>query len=565
MENTKTTEAATTASTLILQPVLSKFYHWEKNTPDNIYLRQPYGSTWKEYSWQACGIQARKMASVLQTMGYNGGANIGIISKNCAHWVLADLAIMMSKNISVPFYPNLIAQQLEHVLEHSETKLLFVGKVENWDVMREGILGNIKCIALPDSPAKELQTWDDVIADQAPLEGEPLPNLHDVGTIIYTSGTTGRPKGVVHKHYSLATSMEAVQKVVPLDKIGKKYFSFLPLCHVAERGIVETCSLYSGGSISFVESIDTFAKNLQDVQPTLFFAVPRIWTKFQLGVLEKMPQKKLDLLLKIPIISNIVKKKIRKALGLGEVEMVFTAAAPTPVSLHEWYKKLGLKLQELYGMTENAGACTLMQKEHHKPGTVGQIYPGVEVKIDEQSNEILMKSEWLMKEYYREPEITANIIKDGYLHTGDMGEFDAEGNLKITGRVKDMFKTAKGEYVVPGPMEWKFAADSFIEQVCVMGSGLPQPIALIVLSEIAKNASREAIEHSFATVLTIINAETMSHERIKKIVILKDDWSIENGILTPTLKIKRNLIDERYLTKAEAWYEMEDTIIWMKD
>ncbi len=562
MENTKTKTETNIDEGKTPKPVLSKFYHWEKTTPNNTYLRQPYGDTWKTYTWEECGLQARKMARALQDMGLNGGEHIGIISKNCAHWILADLAIMISKNVSVPFYPNLIASQLEHVLEHSGTKVLFVGKVENWEEMKEGIPGDVKCIALPDSPATEFETWDQVIEGMEPVQGEPLPDINAVNTIIYTSGTTGRPKGVVHTHYRHAKSMESVQKLIPLEKVGRKYFSFLPLCHVAERGIVETCSFYSGGSISFVENIDTFVKNLQDTQPSLFFAVPRIWTKFQLGVLEKMPQKKLNTLLKIPFISSLVKKKILKGLGLSETIMVFTAAAPTPKSLHNWFDKLGLKLQELYGMTENAGACTLMLKEQHKPGTVGRAYPGVEIKIDESSGEILMKSEWVMKEYYREPGMTADVIRDGYLHTGDMGKIDEEGNLQITGRVKDMFKTAKGEYVVPGPMEWKFAADSFIEQVCVMGSGLPQPIALVVLSDIAKNASREAIEHSLASILALINAEAVNYERIKKLVIVKDEWSIENGILTPTLKIKRNLIDEKYLEEAEKWYEMKDTIIW---
>jgi len=562
MEDTKTDIKVDTSQAKNLKPVLSKFYHWEKTTPDKTYLRQPYGDNWKSYSWKECGLQARKMATAFKEFGYDEGTKIGIISKNCAHWIMADLAIMMSKNISVPFYPNLVASQLEHVLEHSGTKLLFIGKVENWDEMKEGIPGDVKCVTLPDSPATEFDTWEQTIEGKEPIEGEPLPDINAINTIIYTSGTTGRPKGVVHTHSRVASSMESVQQMVPLDQIGKKYFSFLPLCHVAERGIVETCSFYSGGSISFVENIDTFVKNLQDTQPTLFFAVPRIWTKFQLGVLEKMPQKKLDFLLKIPIISGLVKKKIKKGLGLSEAVMVFTAAAPTPKSLHAWYDKLGLKLQELYGMTENAGACTLMKKEKHKPGTVGEPYPGVDIKIDESSSEILMKSAWVMKEYYREPQMTADVIRDGYLHTGDMGEIDEEGNLMITGRVKDMFKTAKGEYVVPGPMEWKFAADSFIEQICVMGSGLPQPVGLIVLSEIAKNASREAIEHSLASMLTLINAETVNYERIKKLVIVKDEWSVENGILTPTLKIKRNLIDKRYLEKAASWYEMEDTIIW---
>ncbi|MBT33672.1 MAG: AMP-dependent synthetase [Thalassobius sp.] len=562
MEELKTTQSISNINNLQLEPIISKFYHWEKTTPDKTYLRQPYGNTWKEYSWKEVGQQARKMATALIEMGYDGNTPIGIISKNCAHWLIADLAITMSNNYSVPFYPNLTAHQLEHVLEHSGTKVLFVGKLDTWDEMREGVPGDVKCIALPDSPASEFVSWDEVIQDKEPLQGEPTPDINAISTVIYTSGTTGRPKGVVVQHLAQATAIKGVEEILPLEKIGKRYFSYLPLCHVAERGIIQAWGLYSGGMVSFVESLDTFMQNLQDTQPTIFFAVPRIWSKFQLGVLEKMPQKRLDILLKIPILSDFIKKKIKTGLGLNEAEMVFTAAAPTPKSLHKWFNKLDLKLQELYGMTENVGACTIMRKHAYKPGTVGQPYPGVDLKIDENSGEILMKADWIMQGYFREPEMTADVIRNGYLHTGDMGEIDEEGHLKITGRVKDMFKTAKGEYVVPGPMEWKFAADSFVEQVCVMGSGLPQPIALVILSAIGKNASREAVEHSLATMLTLINAEQVNYERIKKIVVLKDEWSIENGILTPTLKIKRNLIDNRYLEEAEKWYDQEDTILW---
>ncbi|WP_020528557.1 AMP-binding protein [Flexithrix dorotheae] len=545
-----------------LESLIEKFYHKEKALKDKTYLRQPHGDSWTTYTWGEVGRQARCIASALKAMDLPPKSNIGIISKNCAHWIMNDLAIMMSGHISVPFYPNLNASQLEHVLEHGQIQVLFVGKLDNWDLMKPGVLGDIKCISYPNSPATEYENWDDLIEKHEPLKGNPVPDIKDILTIIYTSGTTGRPKGVMVTNEHNSRVMKSVEKIIPLYENEQRFFSYLPLCHVAERGVVETCSIYSGGTISFVESIDTFVKNLQDTQPTIFFAVPRIWTKFQLGVLEKMPQKKLDLLMKIPVLSGIIKKKILTKLGLGKVIMAFTAAAPTPVSLHLWYQKLGLKLLELYGMTENMGACSVMPPKAFKLETIGIPYPGVEVKIDKDTNEILMKSDWIMKGYYREPEMTADVLKNGYLHTGDMGELDEEGYLKITGRVKDMFKTAKGEYVVPGPIEWDFSADAYIEQICVMGTGLPQPIALIQLSEVGKTADKSAVEHSFLSLLSLINVKLVDYQKVKKIVITKDEWSIENDIITPTMKIKRNKIDALYLDKAEKWYNREDVVIW---
>ncbi|MBX2842871.1 MAG: AMP-binding protein [Flammeovirgaceae bacterium] len=545
-----------------LESLIEKFYHKEKSLKDKTFLRQPKGDSWIEYSWQEVGRQARCIASALIAMNLPPKSNIGIVSKNCAHWIMNDLAIMMSGHVSVPFYPNLNADQLEHVLEHGEVKVLFVGKLDNWDLMKPGVIGDIKCVAYPNSPATEYENWDDLLQKHEPLEGDPKPNLQEIATIIYTSGTTGRPKGVMVTNEQNATVMKSVEQIIPLYETEQRFFSFLPLCHVAERGVVETCSIYSGGTISFVESIDTFVKNLQDTQPTIFFAVPRIWTKFQLGVLEKMPQKKLDFLLKTPILSGIIKKKILTKLGLGKVVMAFTAAAPTPKSLHLWYQKLGLKLLELYGMTENAGACTVMPPQAFKLETIGIPYPGVDLKIDPKTSEILMMSDWVMKGYYREPEMTAEVLKNGYLHTGDMGKVDEDGYLKITGRVKDIFKTAKGEYVVPGPIEWDFSADAYIEQICVMGTGLPQPIALVQLSEVGKAAEKSAVEHSFSTLLTLINAKTVDYQKVKKVVITKDEWNIENDIITPTMKIKRNKIDALYLEKAEKWYKQADVVLW---
>ena len=220
--------------------------------------------------------------------------------------------------------------------------------------------------------------------ENAPMEGQPIPEIDDLWTILFTSGTTGSPKGVMHPHRTAALlhNNELQNNILKAQEPGARYFSFLPLNHIAERTAVELAAIGGGGMVSFAETLATFAKNLQGTQPTFFFAVPRIWTKFQLKVLAKMPQKKLDKLLKIPIISGIIKSKIKKNLGLGSAKVCLTGASITPESLKQWYRKLGLNLREVYGMTENAGGFTIMPENKHKPNTVGMPVPNAEGKID---------------------------------------------------------------------------------------------------------------------------------------------------------------------------------------
>tara|TARA_R110002012_G_scaffold197689_3_gene366340 strand:+ start:8780 stop:10531 length:1752 start_codon:yes stop_codon:yes gene_type:complete len=538
------------------------FFHWEKGTPDRVFLRQPNGDQWIEYTWKQVGDEARRMTSYLKSQGLVKGDHVGLISKNCSHWIIADLAIMMGGYISVPLYPNLVGEQLNQVLEHSEVKLLFVGKVDEWDSMKKGIPETLPCLTLPESHVEDYDKWQDIIAKNDPLTESDIPDEMDLCTIIYTSGTTGSPKGVMYNHKQLKFTAAAAKYVINFGDKRHRYFSYLPLCHVAERMIIELGALHCGGVISFAESLDTFMQNLSNAQPTMFFAVPRIWTKFQMGVWEKMPQSKLDFLLKLPIISGIVKKKIRIGLGINEAEYCLTAAAPCPPSLHKWYNALGIQLLELYGMTENVGACTLMHPDNVKMGTVGQPYRGSVLKIEEETGEILMQAPWLMQGYYKEPAMTASVLKNGFLHTGDMGEIDDEGFLKITGRVKDTFKTSKGEYIVPGPIEWGYSLNGYIEQICVLGRGLPQPVALVVISDKALKKNRVEVEKSLVDTMNMVNKDLVDYERVRKVIVMKEPWTMENGILTPKMSIKRNVLEGKYEENLQTWYATENTVIW---
>lgn len=546
---------------------LHHFYEWEKSQKDQAYLRQPEGDNWIEYTWGEVGNQARRMASALKSLNLPENSNIGIVSKNCAHWIIADLAIMMSGYVSVPFYATLTDERLNEVLVHSECKVLFVGKLDDWDSMKGGIPSDVKIITFPPytSSAKvegnNLIKWNDLIANHEPQTENYLPNPDDLFTIKYTSGTTGTPKGVMYTYERMAHGINIGMDTFKLREAGNRFFSYLPLCHIAERNIIESASLYTGGSVSFSESLETFAKNLQDVKPTHFIAVPRIWTKLHLGILQKMPQEKLDQMLASPAAEQ-VKAQVRVGLGLSETKLLLTGAAPMPKSLLEWYKNLGLVIQEVYGMTENVGMTSYMSGDNIKNGTVGKAYPSSEIKIDPDTNEILTRSPWLMKGYFKDPEKTAETLKDGWLHTGDMGELDEEGFLSITGRVKDTFKSAKGEFIIPAPIELSFAKSNFIEQICVVGRGLSQPVALVVLSEVGQASPKEEVAKSLEDMRNSINEKLLNYEKLYKIIIVKEAWTVENNILTPTLKIKRNQVENKYQNSLESWYNEADKVVW---
>ncbi len=545
------------------------FYKWEKETPDNIFLRQPEGDQWRTWTYKEAGQEARKIATGLKKMGLGEKSHIAIISKNCAHWIIADIAIMLIGGVSVPLYASLDADQLKEVLTKSDSVAIFVGKLDEWKNKRAGLPEGIKTIKFPhykdNAEITDGASWEDLLADNDPLTENFIPEIDDLWTILFTSGTTGTPKGVMHTHRNsaLIANNEMMHGTFGYgDHQEVRYFSFLPLNHIAERAAVEAGAFMSGASISFAESLDTFAKNLQDTKPTFFFAVPRIWTKFQLGVLSKMPQKKMDRLFSIPLVGGMVKKKIRAGLGLDKCTTFLTGASITPESLKQWYRKLGINLREVYGMTENGGGFCSMPKNQHKPDTVGKPLPNSEGKIDPDTGEILMKMPWLMTGYYKDPDLTAKTIVDGWLHTGDKGKMDSEGFISVIGRVKDAFKTAKGKFIVPTTIEDKFSGNDDIEQICVAGLGCPQPVALMCLSEIGKSKPQSEMTSSLERELDRINKELHGHERISTIVVAKEQWSDQNKLLTPTLKIRRGAINDKYGQNLMTWHEQADKIVW---
>ena len=545
---------------------LEMFYQREAQQPNNCYLIQPYaGGRVEKLTWSEVGEQARRAANWLRGLELPQGSCIAIISKNCAHWIIADLAIWMAGHVSVPLYPNLTADSVRQVLEHSEAKLVFVGKLDDWPSMAPGVPQDLPQVALPLCPEGELATrWSDLQA-VAPIQDSPVRAADQLATLIYTSGTTGMPKGVMHNFSNFAFGASHITEMFAVSD-QDRLISYLPLCHVAERMFVEMGSLYCGMQVFFGESLDTFVYDLRRARPTLIFGVPRIWTKFQMGVFAKKPQKQLDFLLSLPLIGRIVGRKVMAGLGLDAVRYALSGAAPTPVALFNWYQRMGMELLEVYGMTENCGYSHISRPGKQRLGWIGQNSPGVEVRFSEVG-ELQVRSAATMQGYFKEPEKTAEALtEDGFLRTGDKGEQDAEGYLRLTGRIKEIFKTSKGKYVAPAPIENRLAEFTKIEQVCVVGDGMPQPLALCVLSESAKlqaaGEGRAGLDAELQALLEKINAELDSHERLQRLVLVDEVWAIENGFMTPTLKIKRNHLESFYGKQFEQWQQGREPLLW---
>jgi long-chain acyl-CoA synthetase len=541
---------------------LDRLYRWERERARVVFLTQPCGGgKLREWTWSQAATEVRRVAGYLKAQNWEPGSRVAILSRNCAWWMMADLAIWMAGHVTVPIYPSLRAETVRHIVEHSESKACFVGATDERDAVLAGLPPAVTPIRFPTAAAGGNEPdWETVVAASAPIEDNPTRAGDDLATIFYTSGTTGTPKGVMHRFSAFSFLASAL-----IDRLGlageERIVSYLPLAHILERAGEAIPAVLLGWHVFFAEGPETFVADMQRARPTLFLSVPRLLAKFQQGVFEKVPRNKLDRLLRIPLLGRFVGKRVLRGLGLNAARCAACGSAPLSLDLLTWYRKLGLNLIEGYGLTE-ALITHLTKPGRVRLGCVGSPLAGVESRRA-ANGELLLKSPMNMIGYFKDPRGTADAFtEDGFLHTGDLVEIEDDGAVRIVGRLKEQFKTSKGKYVAPAPIEIRLAAHPDVESCCLMGSGLANPFAVVVLAAEGRARPRQAIEEALGQLLDAVNAQLDYHERVGFIVIAEEPWTVANGLVTPTLKLRRSFLEQRYLARVAAWKREGQRVLW---
>ncbi|EPM40767.1 AMP-dependent synthetase [Vibrio natriegens NBRC 15636 = ATCC 14048 = DSM 759] len=549
-----------------LPPPNEMILKWAEERPNEVYLKQIINREFVEFTYAEVADQALKLVSALRNLGVNPGDKVALISKNCAEWFICDLAMMLGDYVSVPIFPTAGADTIEYCLTHSESKVLIGGKLDDSKATQQVIneMGDLISIALPYNTAPMCQhQYAELIANEVPSVERPQHYDDKLMSLVYTSGTSGLPKGAMLTYGAFSWSVQQLINHIGIQP-NDRLFSYLPLAHITERVYIFGSSIMGGVPTAFPESLDTFIEDVKMHRPTLFISVPRLWTLFQQRIQDKLPQKSLNILLKIPFVNSLIKKKLAVGLGLDQARVLGCGSAPVSPALLEWYHSVGLNITEAWGMTESFAYSTINYPfRADKIGTVGNAGPGIELKIADDC-EIMVRGKGLFSGYYKNDIATQESFdSEGWLHTGDIGAIDADGYLTIQGRKKDTFKTAKGKFVSPVPIEKKLFEYSRIEMMCLIGLGLPGPILLVVPHDFP-HFDKERYERSTRKVIERMNKELASHEQIKGVLMIKEPWNIENGVLTPTLKIKRHVLEQKYHELGHNWPKGQ-LVLWEED
>ena len=553
-----------------------------------------HNNVWESISTQEYIDKANQLSRGLLNLGIQPNDKIAIISSNNrTEWNVCDIGILQTGAQNVPIYPTISKEDYEYVLNHSEAIYCFVSDIEVLEKVNK-IKGNtkLKGVFTFDAIAGE-KSWKSILelgkdnANQKEVEQrKDAVKPEDLATLIYTSGTTGRPKGVMLSHQNIVTNVLAAKKRVPLTDGEDIALSFLPICHIFERMILYLYQ-YCGVSIYFAESIEKLSENAQEIKPNIMTAVPRLYEKIYDKIILKGETlagiKKIlffwavNLGLKykpyrengwwyekqLSLARKLIFTKWQAALG-GELKCMVSGSAALQPRLTRVFSAANMPIMEGYGLTETSPVVTVndVRNGGFRPGTVGKVIDDVEIKIAE-TGEILVKGPNIMMGYYKDEEKSAEVLKDGYFHTGDKGELDADGFLKITGRTKEMFKTSGGKYVVPPLLEGELKQSLFIEQVMVIGEGEKMPAALIQLNfDFIKDwidkkghkvgKTNEEIIQSEIVISRVqqevdkCNTNFGNWEQIKRFELTSNIWTIDDGHLTPTMKMKRPIIKEIY-------------------
>ncbi|MGI9540836.1 MAG: AMP-dependent synthetase/ligase [Flavobacteriaceae bacterium] len=572
------------------------------NAPLEKAFTTKYNGVWESLNTQQFCEQAHQISRALLNLGINAQDKIAMISStNRTEWNLIDTGILAIGAVNVPIYPTISSEDYEYILNHSESQYCFVSDQEVYEkvIAIKDKVKSLKKIYSFDT-IKGCSNWKELLEmgtssdqDEAVQKRKDAVLPSDLATIIYTSGTTGTPKGVMLSHDNVVSNVLSSSKRLPLTIGEASALSFLPICHIYER-VILYIYMYNSVSVYFAESLDKIADNLREIKPNVMTAVPRLLEKVYdkiyargaelSGIKQKLFYWAVDLGLqyepygqngawyefKLKIAKKLILSKWQEALG-GNLELIASGSAALQPRLARIFTAAGMTIAEGYGLTETSPVISVndMRNNFFKIGSVGQIIDGVTVKIA-ADGEILCKGPNVMMGYYREPEKTAEVMTGDFFHTGDIGEIDANGFLKITDRKKEMFKTSGGKYIAPQVIENQMKQSLFIEQIMVIGESRKMPTALIQPNieyitqwldnkGIKTNSLQEACKET--SLLEAIQKDIDGHnekfgawEQIKRFELIPEEWSIDQGHLTPTMKLKRKVVKEKYNSIIEKMY-----------
>ncbi len=555
--------------------------------------------------------ETENLALGLAHLGIKRGDKFAVIGENRPEWVYSDIAIISMGGVNVPLYPISTAKTIEYILKDSESVGIVVSnkfhlnkvlKIRNTcSKLKNIIVMNNIDVSEYDSVyiMKDVQNFGKEFKKENPdlfLNNIKLSRENEVCTIIYTSGTTGEPKGVVLTHRNILSNVSDAHKSFNINS-EDLFLSFLPLCHVFERMAGYYTALACGATIAYAESIEKISTNLKEIKPTLMTAVPRLFERMYSKIIrnvENQSEKKkkifywaievgrsyeeirknvgsipLTLIVKRKLADKLVFSKLREATG-GRLKFFISGGAALSKNLGEFFEAMGIKIIEGYGLTESSPVLVANRFEDYKFGTVGKPFPSVEIKIA-KDGEILARGPSIMQGYYKKKKETEDVLKDGWLHTGDIGVFDAEGFLIITDRKKSLFKTSGGKYIAPTPIENMFLASKYIDQFILIGDRRMFLSALIVPDFEALQEYADAHRIHYNDVKDLVNLKQIydmldeefgkfqkklaNFERIRKFTILNEPFTVESGEMTPTLKLKRKVIEQRYKNLIDEMYE----------
>ncbi len=596
-----------------LDTLLDYFFHNAQTRDDEVALRFKDRDGWHDISWAKYARRVEAAAAGLASLGLRSGDMIGLLSTNRVEWLVGDLAALSLGLCTVPIYPNSIPEQVQYILGHCGAKAVYVedGAQLHKVLTVKAELPELETVVVFEDDlgagVDGVRSWSDIVAaGQNASESEVAAAVAArdaldpaaLATIVYTSGTTGPPKGAMLSHSNLVAMAESLAATLQLEGDASS-LSFLPLSHIAERLQGEVMAIRMGYAVNMGEGIPQVAANLLEVEPTLLLCVPRLWekiyAKIQSGIQDAPALRRklfdfamaagreaaevraegrrlpLPLRVRYDVADRLVLSKLRARIGMGRAQRFLSGAAPLSAEIGSFFDALGITIQEAYGQTECTGVCTANNLPKVKFGTVGAPLPGVDVKIA-QDGEILVKGPNVFMGYLKQPEATAETVVDGWLHTGDIGEFDADGYLRITDRKKDIIVTAGGKNISPQNIENRIKTAAGISQVVVVGDKRKFLSCLVTMDAeaVAEIWEREEwgappsevglpsdkrIRGLVQAAIDEVNGGLASYETVKKFVVLDRDFTVEDGELTPSLKVKRRVIQRTHEAVIDGFYD----------